>query len=63
MPRRRCPDDAGQHRIEKVVDRFRAVCACGWQSRFYESEGLAIDSWGVHRGRRVTDAEDEQQVS
>lgn len=33
------------------------MCVCGWVSKFYESEGEAIDVWGFHRGRRSTDRE------
>lgn len=56
MGRKRCPEDSGSYRIDKVACHARVICSCGWASKYHDTEDEAVEAWGFHRGRRAGDA-------
>lgn len=35
--------------VERIADRFHALCSCGWFSRFYMTREKAEQAWEAHR--------------
>lgn len=52
-----------RHAVDEIAGRFRVVCLCGWETKFYGSEREAIETWGLHRGRRLTDQSLEAEAA